>query len=181
MEAVRHSLRPRLTAIAPTAAEVVRQAGGWLFDQAMAGWDVTVITRDHPDPRPLRMLGARDRDIRVLRQVPVPGRCLQAIAVRADLCESDPAVRDLVLTAAATGGAEIRVWGDRWSAGLGMGPGLVSHHLSIAARAFKAQALAAMDNAAPGGAAAGRAADDAHGDVEVFRRADATCPAGGVR
>jgi hypothetical protein len=76
-EAVRHFLRPRLTAIAPTAAEVVRQAGGWLFDQAMAGWDVTVITTEHPDPRPLRMLGARDRDIQVLRTVPVPGQCLR--------------------------------------------------------------------------------------------------------
>jgi hypothetical protein len=156
---------------------VVREAGGWLFDQAMAGWDVTVITTDHPDPRPLRMLGARDRDIQVLRQVPVAGQCLQAVTVRADLYESDPAVHDLVLAAVAIGGAEIRVWGDRWPAGLGGGPDLVSHHLSIAARAFKAQALAAVaatarPPAAPGQAAPGAPGDGASPEVEVFRRAD---------
>ena len=167
MEAVRHFLRPRLTAIAPTAAEVVRQAGGYLFDQALAGWDVTVITEDHPDPRPLRMLGARDRDIQVLRAVPVAGRCLQAIALRADLCESEPAVRELVRVAVAAGGAEIRVWEDRWPDG----PGLVSHHLSIAARAFKAQALAALGVAGAQGAAAALDGDGA--SVELFRRAGA--------
>jgi hypothetical protein len=56
---VRHSLRPRLTAIAPSAAEAVQYAGGWLFDQVMAGWDVTVITVEDDDPRPLDILGVR--------------------------------------------------------------------------------------------------------------------------
>ncbi len=37
----------------------MQQAGGWLFDQVMAGWDVTVITVDSSDPRPLRILGVR--------------------------------------------------------------------------------------------------------------------------
>jgi hypothetical protein len=32
---VRHSLRPRLTAIAPSAGEAVQQVGGWLFDQVI--------------------------------------------------------------------------------------------------------------------------------------------------
>jgi hypothetical protein len=57
--AVPYSLRARLTVIASSLAEVVRYAGGWLFDQAMAGWDVAVLTADHADPRPLRILGAR--------------------------------------------------------------------------------------------------------------------------
>ena len=35
--AVRHSLKPRMAVIAPTAAEAVRSAGGWLFDQVLAG------------------------------------------------------------------------------------------------------------------------------------------------
>jgi hypothetical protein len=154
-------LRPRLAAVAPSAADVVRCAGGWLFDQAMAGWDVTVITTDHPDPRPLRMLGARDRDVAILREVPVVGVCLEAVAVRSDLYESDEQVRDMVLRAAA-GHAEIRVWGKGWPADFSPGPDLVSHHLSLAARAFKAQAVLAF-----GATGRGRAGD---GEVEVFRR-----------
>jgi hypothetical protein len=35
---VRYSLLPRLTVLAPTAAEAVRYAGGWLFDQVLAGY-----------------------------------------------------------------------------------------------------------------------------------------------
>jgi hypothetical protein len=41
-------LRPRLDAIAPSLADVVPSAGGWLFGQAMAGWDITVNTADRP-------------------------------------------------------------------------------------------------------------------------------------
>src|SRR5579859_5475541 len=61
--AVRHSLRPRLVAIAPTTGEAVRCAGGWLFDQGLAGWDVTVITPELADRRPLRILGVRDHPL----------------------------------------------------------------------------------------------------------------------
>jgi cytochrome P450 len=35
---VRYSLLPRLTVLAPTAAEAVSYAGGWLFDQVLAGY-----------------------------------------------------------------------------------------------------------------------------------------------
>src|ERR1700688_3322744 len=55
---IQHSLRPRLAVLAPSVVEVVRSAGGWLFDRAMAGWNVTVITSDHSDSRPLQILGA---------------------------------------------------------------------------------------------------------------------------
>src|ERR1700734_1067170 len=80
--AVRHSLRPRMTAIAPSAAEAVQYAGGWLFDQAMAGWDVTVVTVDDGDPRPLDILGVRARNVDAVLAAPVLGRCLRAIALR---------------------------------------------------------------------------------------------------
>ena len=157
-----HFLRPRLTAIAPSAADVVRCAGGWLFDRAIAGWDVTVITTGHPDPRPLRMLGARGRDVAILRAHPATGACLEAVAVRCDLYQSDERVREMVLRAAA-GHAEIRVWGEGWPADFRPGAGLVPHHLSLAARAFKAQAVSACGLAAHSGPP-----DD---EVEVFRRA----------
>lgn len=124
-------------------ADVVQCAGGWLFDQVMAGWDVTVITADHADRRPLVILGVRARDLETTLTLPVLGPCLQAVAVRADLYDSDTRVRRLVRTASGEGRAEIRFWGERQPADLGGTATPVSHRLSVAARAFKAQALAA--------------------------------------
>jgi hypothetical protein len=145
---IRYSLRPRLTAIAPSTVEVVRSAGGWLFDQVMAGWDVTVLTADHGDSRPLEILGARVRDLEAILALPLVGGCLQAIAVRADLYESDERVRGMVLRAAGEGQADIRFWGDFRREDRGPGAGRLSHRLSLAARAFKAQALAAAGESA---------------------------------
>ncbi len=155
-------MKHRMLAIAPSLAEAVRYAGGWLFDQVMAGWDVTVLTADHSDARALKILGARARDLDSLLAAPlVLGPCLQAIAVRADLCDSDARVRRVVHTALAEGRAEVRFWGDEWPAGLGDSSGPVWHRLSVAARAFKAHALTAA--AAPAGP------DE---DIETFRRAE---------
>jgi hypothetical protein len=159
---IRYSLRPRLTAIAPSTAEVVRSAGGWLFDQVMAGWDVTVLTADHGDSRPLEILGARVRDLEAILALPLVGGCLQAVAVRADLYESDERVRRMVLRAVGEGQADIRFWGDFRHEEPGAGADRLSHRLSFAAQAFKAQALAAAAASAdPAGVAQ---------DVELFRR-----------
>src|SRR5262249_54125336 len=137
---VNHFLRPRLTAVAASEAGVGAHAGGWLFDQALAGWDVTVITADNADPMPLRILGARGRDMTILGAQPAIGACLQAIAVRDDLYESDARVRAMVAAAAAAGGAEVRLWGASRPAG----DAVVAHELSLAARAFKARALSVL-------------------------------------
>jgi hypothetical protein len=156
---VRHSLRPRLTAIAPSAAEAVRYAGGWLFDQVMAGWDVTVVAVDMGDTRALEILGVRARELDAMCANPIRGPFLQSIAVRTDLYHADERVRRLVLAAAEAGGAEIRLWGDVWPADFDDRADSVSHRLSLAARAFKAQAMAAADL---GG--------EPTADTEVFRR-----------
>jgi hypothetical protein len=165
--------------IGPCIAEVVRFTGGWLFDQVMAGWDVTVLNADNADSRPLRILGARSADLEsgLTRVVQVP--CLQTIALRADLYGQDERIRQLVLATAADNHADIRLWGDPWPAGLDDTAGPVQQHqLSVAARAFKAQALAAT--AEPGSAAdPGVTADPAGtaAEAEVFRRFRAV-PAG---
>ena len=158
---MRHSLRPRLTAIAPSTAEVVRCAGGWLFDQVLAGWDVTVVAVEMGDTRPLEILGVRARELDVICANPILGPCLQSIAVRTDLYDADERVRGLVLAATEAGGAEIRLWGDVWPEDFDGRADSVSHRLSLAARAFKAQAMAAAD--LPGEPAA---------DTEVFRRGE---------
>ena len=141
-------------------AEVVRSAGGWLFDQVLAGWDVTVITADCGDPRPLRILGVRPRELDAILTAPNPGACLEAIAVLTDLYDTDERVRAMVLAAAEAGNAEIRLWGDMWPTDFDDSATPVSHTLSLAARAFKAHAMAAVS--LPAEAA----------DTEVFRRGE---------
>jgi hypothetical protein len=155
----RDPLRPRLAAIAPRAAEAVRFAGGWLFDQVMAGWDVTVLAADHADPRPLQILGVRTADLETVLARQVRGSCLQAMAVNADLCDGDARVRRMVRQALGGGQTEVRLWGGRWPEDLDGVADPVRHRLSVAARAFKAQALAAA--AVPAGPS---------GDTEVFQQ-----------
>lgn len=143
--------------VAPGMADVVRFAGGWLFDVVMAGWEALVLTADGVDARPLRILGARPLDLEadLTTSVRVPGP--NAIAADAGLCESDERVRQVVLSAVDSGAVEVRIWGDHWPACLDDEVGIPRQHkLSVAAQAFKAQAMAA----------AGVDADHA---TEVFR------------
>ena len=154
-----------MTAIAPIAAEAVQYAGGWLFDQVLAGWDVTVVTAEALDPRPLDILGVRARNFDDVFAAPVLGPCLQAIVLRADLYRDDERVRQLVLAAAEAHRAEIRLWGDVWPADFDGSGDPVSHRLSLAARAFKAQALAAAD-----------VRDAPTAETEAFRRVELRRP-----
>ena len=157
---------------APNTAEAVRCTGGWLFDQVMAGWDVTVMTDDHSDPRPLHILGASVRDLDSVPDTPAMGQCLRAVAVRADLYESDKRVRQMVRTALDQGQADVRFWGDHWPDGFRAATGPVSHELSLAARAFKAEAMAAAAMPAAGVTVAGVTAADLGSYVEMFRRGE---------
>jgi hypothetical protein len=135
--------------VAPDTAEAVRFAGGWLFDRAMAGWDAVVLTAEQPDGRAIRILGARAAGLACDLRSGARGPGLQAIAVAAELCGADKRVRSMVDDALARG-AEVRLWGEARPAGLHRCGGAVAQRLSVAARAFKAQALAAA--AAEGGA-----------------------------
>lgn len=130
--------------VAPRMADVVGCAGGWLFDVVMAGWEAWVLTEDGTDARPLRILGARPLDLRtdLAPSMRAPGP--NAIAADARLCESDERVRQAVLSAVDSGSVEVRIWGDHWPAGLDDEVGMPrQHRLSVAAQAFKAQAMAA--------------------------------------
>jgi hypothetical protein len=154
---IAYPLRKRLAVIAPNLGEVVRYAGGWLFDLVAAGWEGTVLTADRADPRPLHILGGREYDLETVLQAPHAGLCLHAIVVEANLYRSDVRVRRMVYRARGVGLTELMVCGGDWPDGLDAAAP-VRHRLSIAARAFKARALAAA--AIPGGAG---------DDVEVFR------------
>jgi hypothetical protein len=138
-------VRYRLDVVAPSIVEVVRFAGGWLFDRVMAGWDVTVLVADHPDDRPLRILGADTLDLESALAAPEHGEKPDALAVAAELFGCDARVRQGVLKALAGGTTEVTLWGERWPAELDRSVDWVQHRLSVAARAFKAYALAAAD------------------------------------
>lgn len=144
---------------------MVRLAGGWLFDQVMIGWDVTVLTTDGADARPLQILGVGTADLEIVLSRQIQGSCLQAIAVHAELYDADARIRRMVHEA-IEGQTDVRLWGEGWPADLDDTAGPVWHRLSVAARAFKAQALAAA------------AVPPEPGEVtEVFRRGEIKRPA----
>ncbi|MGV0605381.1 hypothetical protein [Mycolicibacterium sp. XJ1904] len=132
--------RHHLTVLAADLADVIGPAGGWLFDRAQAGWDVDVWVEHCPDERPLTILGAAALDETseaVLRDVPRNG----VLAVSAALLRDDPQVRARVLGLAKRG-VEVMAWGED-RPGDGDRIDTIEHRLSVAARAFKAHALAA--------------------------------------
>jgi hypothetical protein len=163
---INHPAKPRMAVIAPSVPEVVRFAGGWLVDQGLAGWDVNVLTTGQEDPRPLRILGASAHDLdTVLASLAPVGACLDAIAIPAYVYDSDERVRRMVFNARRDRlgrAADVRLWGEE--AHSGGGP--VRHRLSLAARAFKAQAMAAASIPA-----------EAVTETEVFRTLGITAAA----
>jgi hypothetical protein len=134
--------RYQLIVVGSHIADVVLSAGGWLCDRARAGWDVNVLVADHPDPRPLAILGATTLDLdaefaSIMRKAARVG----ALAVSAELLATNARVRDDVLRLLKRGLTEVIVWGDEWPAELGRKVDPVQHQISCAARAFKAHAL----------------------------------------
>ena len=133
--------RYRLDVIASSVDDVVRSAGGWLFDRAMAGWQINLHLHlaEPSDARPLRILG-----ISPVASEPVPNwPRAQAIAVAFDVFTTNAALRDNVVAALANGLTEVTLWGDTWPPEFHPRAEAVQHRLSAAARAFKAQALKA--------------------------------------
>ena len=162
-------MRYRLDVVAAGVVDVVRFAGGWLFDRAMAGWDVTVLltdhSADHPDDRPLQILGAQVLDLEEALETVDSRPRPRALAAAADLLGCDSRVRQGVLQALDHGVTEVTLWGETWPAELDDSVGLVQHRLSMAAKTFKAKALAAA--AVPHGPV---------GHIETFRSGLLTCP-----
>jgi hypothetical protein len=170
----REDMRYRLDVVAASVADVVLFAGGWLYDRAMAGWDVTVLLADHSadytDERPLHILGAQTIDLEQalasldagVETRPRP----QALAAAADLFGCDSRVRQGVLQALDHGATEVTLWGDSWPSELDDSVGLVQHQLSNAAQIFKAKALAA----------AALAPEGPIGHTELFRSGLLACP-----
>lgn len=155
-------VRYRLDVIAADAGDLVAAAGGWLFDRAMAGWDVNVHLPEPADARALRILGLR---VCPFADAVARATAAQALAVAADVLNSDARVRDSVVTALRQGSGEVTLWGTTWPPHL-RGAQDVRHRLSSAARVFKAHALTAVAHPA-----------QVVAEVETFRSGSAWCPA----
>lgn len=136
------ALHYRLDVLALDAADAARAAGGWLFDRAMAGWQVRVLALDVDEARPMQILGARVGELHAgLADMVETGDRTTRLAVSSATL-ADAAVRDVVHTLLRAGGTEIAMWGDRWPDGFGVADP-VGYRLSAAARIFKTHALAA--------------------------------------
>ena len=136
-------MKYQLDVMATSIKDVVTCAGGWLFDQSMAGWTVTVLLAPHEDqdPRPLHILGANTVDLEAT--LAGPRRSPAALSVAADLYVSDKQVRRRVRAALSDGLTHVTSWGPHWSMDLNRRYSYMHHELSSAAVVFKSCALAA--------------------------------------
>jgi hypothetical protein len=134
-------LRYRLDVIAASAADAVHAAGGWLYDRAMAGWEVTVLLPPGCDSRPLRILGVKAIDLET--GFGRTGSATHSLAVSAEVFAADDRIRATVLKALNHGLTEVALWGEGWPLAVNRGMAWVQHVLSSAARTFKGHALAA--------------------------------------
>ncbi|UNB54757.1 hypothetical protein [Mycolicibacterium sp. YH-1] len=138
--------RYRLHVIAPRVVGVVASVGGWLFDRAMAGWEVTVLLASTgEDPLPIHILGGEVVALETGPQREWYRTSPDALAVAADLCSRDNRIREKVQLALDRGRSEVALWGQSWPDELDSIAQVetVEYRLSVAARAFKARALAA--------------------------------------
>jgi hypothetical protein len=140
----------RLDAFATDVVDVVRRAGGWLYDHAARGWRVTVVVADTADPRPLRILGVDVLDLKsAFASAQRPRAHLLAAATKQ--LESNSQVRQHLLNGTSDNQGRVAVWGCEQSRRRNV-VGRFHYRLSSAAYAFKKQALlaAAVDHPPPG-------------------------------
>ncbi|MFE6862051.1 hypothetical protein [Nocardia sp. NPDC057668] len=138
-----HELRYRVAVGARNPAEVVRFAGGWLFDRVHAGWDVTVVVSEHGDPRPLQILGANVLHLDDCLAWATYDTWPHLLVLDTALFDTDPRVLSIVMATVDTGRSDVMLWGDVVPDEMSRRMGPVSHRLSSAAKAFKARACTA--------------------------------------
>ena len=133
--------RYRLDVIATSVEDTIDRAGGWLFDRAMGGWEVTVLVPSCADVRPLRILGLKARHLDAA--LDGPDTLPEAVCLAADMYVADDRVRRAVHGALMRETTEITLWGDHCGLPLDREVVRVDHRLSSAAGTFKSFARAA--------------------------------------
>lgn len=143
-----NTLRGRMTkhclvVLGADETDVVRTAGGLIYDWSSAGWDVTVQLGVSRDDRPLRIVGAKTSS--PIRRDSLRGDPLWPDAIIAShrLFSENLSVRAYFTEAVARGYAATAMPGNEWPSALDQSVGHIRHRLSPAARAFKLQAMLA--------------------------------------
>ncbi len=133
--------RHRLDVIAGSVPDVIRSAGGWLADRALAGWDVNVFVPDADDAAPLRILGVTPHRLADAPAYRAQPHRPTAVAVSADM-------REHLADEITRGVPEVTVWGRDVPPDMAERLQSVEHVPSGAARAFKRHAMhaAALDD-----------------------------------
>jgi hypothetical protein len=131
----------RIEVLALSVPDVVRSAGGWLFDRVQAGWSVTVVLTEPGDIRPLRILGLSIACADV--EVGSNSDAVRLLAASTDVLANCARVRDDITNALDRGDVELTLWGDVLPLRLQRRAKTVQYRLSAAACAFKSQALLA--------------------------------------
>ncbi|MFV8054841.1 hypothetical protein [Mycobacterium sp. 48b] len=138
-----YRLLPRLVLVATSVAEAMTAAGGWLFDQTMAGWDALVVARDLANAPSLQILGARGIGLDEALVERSQGAWPQILAVSAAMYQQDPVVRSGVDQALQRRSMTVSLWGPRCPDHLKTTLTVCHREYSHAAGVFKHYALAA--------------------------------------
>ena len=137
-----HDMRYRLDVVASSVVDVVRFAGGWLFDRRWPDGTSLSCSLTLPiipicghcrSSEP----GPSTSNTPWRRSIPVPVR--RPWRPRRICSGCDSQVRQGVLQALDHGVTEVTLWGQTWPAELDGSVGLVQHRLSTAAQMFKGQ------------------------------------------
>ncbi len=136
-------MRFELDVVGRSVEDVVKNAGGRLFDRARAGWDVTVLIPEchERDVRPLRILGVQAVDLDATLAGPL--RSPTEYIVAAPLFVEDTRVRARLVGALISKMQNVTMWGERFPRELDRRLVAERGEMSSAARAFKVHALAA--------------------------------------
>ena len=135
----------QLDVVTAEVADAVRSAGGLMFDRALAGWKVRVVTDDRAHSRALRILGADAEPPAHLADAQSrPDRIIRTLVLPVNQFTGDP--RSLMAGSTKTEPpAELLLWGRHVNSEL---TGLlqpVRYGISSAARRFKEEALRCAD------------------------------------
>ncbi|WP_157104390.1 hypothetical protein [Nocardia kruczakiae] len=167
--AFRRNLRASVVVVAHQVEQVVDLAGGWLFDHAIAGCDVSVLIARPVDPAPLRVLGASLIDLANVTPFShdiVP----QQLAIVGDERTFDEPVRRWIMRCLDTSHPGTTLWGDVHDPALLRCTKPLHHQPSLAALAFKARAHALATRRA------GTATGNPDPRIESFRAVAETRP-----